>query len=246
MTREDVIRQIVARESRQERLDEPALCFEEPELHSAALEHFGTWDTALRYAGVRRPQRRKTMEYSAEVVIRRIRKLCSDGYDLSGKRNRIRDPQLYAAAYRHFGRWRGALQAAGINLQHLSGFSRSMKNRKRRILRAIQSRREQGQSLEWSRVCLENRALATAARTVFGTWKHALAASIAATADQRSSSPQRWTKDRVIERIRLRNAHVGSLKYRVASAEDAALVSAARRYFGSWKNALAEAGVDRR
>mgnify|MGYP003337248475 CR=1 FL=1 len=242
MTREDVIRQIVERESRQQPLDEEAVTREAPQLLATALEDFGTWETALRYAGVGRQRRRRHELYSPQTVILRLRKWCCMGYDLSSQRNMIRDRQLYLAAKRHFGTWRKALQAAGIDLQHLRGFSKSMPHRRRCILRAIQARQEQGRSLAWRYVCLENRALALAAKSVFSGWRRALVAAESSHTEQLDPQYVRWTKAKIIAAIQRRHREGKSLRYYATHQEDGALVSAARRHFGGWQEAIKAAG----
>ena len=151
---------------------------------------------------------------------------------------------IYAAAKRHFGTWQWALQAAGQYLDGARGFSKSLPRRKQRIMWAIMERRKNGLSLAWSQVCLEKRALATAAKTVFGSWRRALAAAETASAEELSTTRRRWSKDRIIEEIKRRSEHNSNLRYNAARFGDAALLSAARWYFGSWKQALAEAGID--
>jgi len=241
MTREDVIRHIVEREAQRQPLDEEAICSSVRDLHAAAIEHFGLWETALRYAGVRKAS--SARQYSSIAVIQSIRRICREGYDLSGRRNKARDRRLYDAAIRHFGTWRRALTAAGIDLNGTAGFSKSLRNRKRRIVRAIHARQTQRLSLVWTDVCLENRALAIAAKSVYGNWPRALAAAERSIVEGALTSTQRWTKERVIQEIRRRSDNRHSLKYNAARGENAALVAAARRHFGSWGQALAAAGV---
>jgi len=238
MTREDVIRLIVTCESRQARLEEALVRSEEPGLYAAATEHFGTWETALCYAGVRQAVKRACKPYSADAVLQKLRTLSRRGYDLSGERNRVRDPRLYAAAKGHFGTWRNALASAGIQLQGLRGFSKSTPRRRERIRQSIRARRQQGLSLAWSQVCLDNHALAVAAKAVFGSWSRALAA--AETAQQ---PPSRWNKARVLEEICRRRQLDASLRYSAVHAEHPTLLWAAQRHWGGWKQALAAAGL---
>ena len=52
MTREDVIRRIVELDLQDQGLSAEFVQRNARQLHAAACEHFGTWDTALQYAGV--------------------------------------------------------------------------------------------------------------------------------------------------------------------------------------------------
>ncbi len=65
--------------------------------------------------------------------------------------------------------------AAGVNLEH-AFFRGPRKLDKQAILEAIRQRDASGQSLVWKDVCLENRALATAAKHAFGSWRSAMRA----------------------------------------------------------------------
>jgi hypothetical protein len=60
MTLEEVIRQIIDREVRKQELTEKVIPLEVAELHSAACQHFGTWETALKYSGVSLKKRKRS------------------------------------------------------------------------------------------------------------------------------------------------------------------------------------------
>lgn len=91
------------------------------------------------------------------------------------KANRSRDRALYDAAVRHFGSWRGALTAAGVNLTNVTHRRPKHLDREGMIL-WLRNRQATGQSLVFSEVCLENRAHALAIRRTFGSWAKAIAA----------------------------------------------------------------------
>ena len=118
MSREDIIRRIVQREFQKQGLTEEAVLEDMPDLHQSACDHFGTWETALKYAGVNLRRLYAKHDYSRELVRQKIRNLCLNGYNLTATRNMRRDRRLYEAARQHFGTWRQALRAAGIDLEH--------------------------------------------------------------------------------------------------------------------------------
>lgn len=242
MTREDVIRQIVAREHCQERLDEPAVSSTARELYATALEHFGTWETALRYAGVRH-RKPPAVGYSEAQVLQELRTLCKDGYDLSGQRNRVRNRELYNAARRHFGGWRKALRASGINLDRVGAFSTRGRPSNMRIFEALRERHASGASMGWKTTCLDDRALALAAKKRFGSWTRALAAAGLIPQDNVVAGGITWDKASVIEAIRRRHQEGKGITYNATQPEEPALVGAARRLFGNWGEALKEAGI---
>jgi len=172
VSREEIIRQIVRRDVEQLGLTEEMVLKEVTELYESACEHFGSWDTALKYAGVRRSRPIK----SPERVIQEIRTLCRLGYNLTSTRNMQRDRKLYEAARHHFGSWRKALRAAGVNLEN-AFWRKPRKLNKQKILDMIRKRRDSGLSLVFLDVCLENRRLATGAKRAFGSWGKALIAA---------------------------------------------------------------------
>jgi hypothetical protein len=215
---------------------------EAKKLHSAACEHFGTWETALRYAGVDMRALAARDEYSRERVLSRIRRLCRDGHDLAAHRNQMRNRRMYDAARQHFGSWRGALRAAGINLANLR--PRSLRLDTNEILDRLRRMHAEGHSMKWTDVCLDNRTLAMAAKSAFRSWRRALvAAGLASDEDVVLGGP-RWNPKRVINAIKKRHAQGKTMTYTAIREDDGPLCAAARRYFGGWKEALKAAGVE--
>ena len=175
MNREDVIREIVDRDVHKLPLSDDVVQREAEQLHTSACEHFGTWDTALQYAGVNMRGLAIRREYSRERVLSRIRKLCLDGHDLSARRSATRDRRTYDAARLHFGTWRGALRAARINLANLHPWS--LRLNKDEIIDRLRRMHAEGHSTKWTEVCLENRAFAITVKYTFRSWSRALVAA---------------------------------------------------------------------
>lgn len=241
MTREDVIRQIVARDLQKLNLSAEAVLRDAPHLHAAACDQFGTWDTALRYAGVNLQRLRAERRYSQERVLQQINRLCRAGYNLRAGHNQRRDPDLYAAARRHFGAWKRALRAAGIDLQRAGLGPERRRLDKQAIIAALQERHRAGRSLRCCDVSRDDRGLATAAKNAFSSWWRALvAAGVAPDIRPNCGRPSRWNKQLVIEAIRTQQ----QAGQRIRSTDQRALVAAARRYFGSWAEALSVAATD--
>jgi hypothetical protein len=242
MSREDIIRHIVHREAQAQCLSEAKVLDDAPELHNAACAQFGTWETALQYAGV--PMRRSCPQpgVSREQVIREILYLCRCAGRLHAGRIKRRHRQLYDSAKAHFGTWRLALQAAGINLRNALLSSKRRRLDKQRIGKEIQKRRQAGQSLRWKDVCREDRNLAMAANHAFRSWRKAvLAAGIDAVTN---STATRWNQQRIVAAIQLRAQRNLPLNTSAVDRGDSPLCCAARRYFGSWRNAMQAAGLD--
>ena len=171
MIRQDVIRQIVQREQQQQTLHEDAVQHEDVRLYEAACESFGTWETALHYAGV---TQRRIRQSTPEQVLQKIRRRCVQRCSLASHRVIQRDSQLYFAALRHFGGWVDALRAAGIDPANV--FCARPAN-KQQVIEGILKRHQLGLALERNRVFLEHRMLVIAAIGQFGCWGNALAAA---------------------------------------------------------------------
>ncbi|MDP6723165.1 MAG: hypothetical protein QGF59_31175 [Pirellulaceae bacterium] len=242
MTREDIIRQIVRRDVEQLGLTEVIVQQQDAKLYQSACDHFGTWETALQYAGV--DIRHAAPLSSRDCVLREIRKLCVRGCNLTTASAMKRDRRLYDAARHHFGTWQNALREAGINLEHVRLPKKPRTLDKDKIIRQLHKRHEAGLSMKRNDVCLDNRALATAAINAFHSWRRALAAAGLAPEELLAARGNRWSKERIIELIHARQREGKPINYSAIRREDSALISAARRYFGNWSKALLAAGVD--
>ena len=175
MIREAIIRKIVERDVAGESLCENDLRRDDELLLAAAIEDFGSWATALQYAGVNTRHVAHSRDLTQARVEQQLRRLCTTGYDLGAMLNRSRDRGLYDAALRYHGSWRAALTAAGVNLANVSRRRPDHFDREAMIL-WLRDRRAAGQSLIYSEVCLENRAHALAIRRTFRSWAKAIEA----------------------------------------------------------------------
>lgn len=169
MSRHDIIRRIVERELQSLHLTEEAVLKEEPELHQAACALFGTWETALRYAGIRLRKRRAPRRGSRPWVLRRIRRLFYRGGSLALTGIQPQNQRLYQAAVRHFGGWRQALTAAGIPEVPPP----YQKWDAQRVIKTIQALAGEG-TLFRNKV---DKRLQGAANRYFGSWRNALRAA---------------------------------------------------------------------
>jgi hypothetical protein len=177
MSREAVIRRIVEREQAGQELAEDAVINEAPELHLAASMFFGTWDTALHYAGIDPAGVSGQDESARRYVIQRIRVLCQRGYSIRMIDVSRRDWRLYHAARRLFGKWRDALEAAGVNLKNAGLRGRTPRRHDReRTLEEFRTFLATRDSASWMDLCLENFRLARAVKTVFGSLRQGLLA----------------------------------------------------------------------
>ncbi len=176
MIREAIICQIVERDVSGESLRAEDVRRDNKLLHAAAIDDFGSWETALQYAGVKIRHVAHSRDLTQARVEQQLRRLCTTGYDLGAKVNRSRDRQLYDAALRHHVSWRAALTAAGVNLANVSRRRPENFDREAMIL-WLKQRQATGQSLMYTEVCLEHRDKAMAIRRTFGSWAKAIGAA---------------------------------------------------------------------
>jgi hypothetical protein len=199
--------------------ESPAAIWSDNALSSAAVVYFGSRQKALSAAGLETPVPRR---WTKAMVVEALRAQQQQGLPLEnlGKR----DPRLASAAYRQFGSWHRAMQAAGLKTSQ-------RKWSKERIIRELRAQHRLPQSARPR----TDRLLAAAALRYFGGIRHArLASGI-------EPNQNKWSKQRIIERIQ--DHYVKGLPVQSARCEDRALRSAAKRYFGNWRKALLAAGI---
>ena len=177
MSREAIIRQIVDRDLAHQDLSDEAIRKKESALYAIACDEFGSWETALEYAGVNaRALSHIDQKWTNHRVKQHLRRLCTTGYDLNAMTNRARNRPLYEAVLHHFGSWRGGLTASGINIANVSRRRPKHLDRETMIL-WLKERQAAGQTLVWTDVCLENRDYAIAIRRTFRSWRKAIIAA---------------------------------------------------------------------
>ena len=196
---------------------------DDPPLVSAGQRYFGDWGRALQAAGIDPPQRRS---WTKANVVAAIRERQQKGLSMTSVWDD--DRLLYRGAIGRYGTWNNALAAAGIHLERTK-WSKPL------LLAELHAwRRDRPDSTS---IVRDNRKLAAAARRYFGCLEAAFAEA------GLEFTPRKWSPDRVIERIQdayIKRAPLSS------GRQDAKLVSAATRYFGSWHDALVAASVLRR
>jgi hypothetical protein len=87
---------------------------EEGRLVYAACKHFGTWKAAMRAAGLGKVVDASYPLPSAKDVVRMLQARHRRGRDMSCAAARRDDGRLARAAYKHYGTWRAAMNAARL------------------------------------------------------------------------------------------------------------------------------------
>lgn len=120
--------------------------------------------------------------------------------------------------------------------------SESSKMNKADVLKALLARESLGLPLNHAAVLRDDRQLHLAARRIFGQWDRAVQAC--GIKPSRVRCHRRWNRQRVIKRIAELDSLGRPLNVRAIQISEATLAGAAERYFDSWADALAAAGVD--
>jgi hypothetical protein len=189
------------------------------ELVSAAQRYAGSWERAMRLAGMAYEPPRM---WTKELVVREIRKLHRAGKSLAATQV---SNALVLAAQRRFGSWPKARAYA------VPGFADPYKSwTKRTLVDELAALHARGHSLSATELRLTGRGrLVNAAVRLFGSWDGARARVAGFTPTQR-----RWTKDVVLRAILARHRRKLSMSATAVQREDGPLMAAVLRYFESW------------
>lgn len=143
----------------------------------AATRYFGSWRGAIEFAALNYDDIRRYKTWDRDRILDRIRELHEKGEDLSWRHVSTRvDPQLAAAATKrkHFGSWRSAVSAAGLNYGQIRRYREWDENT---IKDKLQELHHQGVDLNAKHMEEYDITLITAARRRFDSWDKALTAA---------------------------------------------------------------------
>lgn len=208
-----------------------------PDRTAAAIRHFGCWGKALTAAGIDHEAVANRRTWTVERVIKAIHRLDRQGVPLNYASVHKVDGGLPQAARKLLGSWNDALRAAGYDPDQIRASRRPWTREE--IIDLIRRRAAAGLPVASYNVAPLSAEIAS--RRLFGSWKAALRA---AGVPNPSTEFPVWTKVSVIEGILIRQQAGEALHCFAAAHQVPRLYDAARRLFGSWREALDEAGVD--
>lgn len=150
-------------------LSNRAVALRDPGLLAGALGRFGSWDAALRSAGLDPDRIRKRLAWTPERILEEIRQL---GKPVSTSAARRIHSRLVSAAQRHFGGWIPALKRAGFNTTwYPPRWTRE------RIRSELQIRARRGEHVDSGYLAHHHSGLYQAIRRQYRTWECALRAA---------------------------------------------------------------------
>jgi hypothetical protein len=150
-------------------------------------KYFGDWRAALEAAGLASEEIYRYRSWDMEGILEEIRRLQTEGADLSSKSMDESSNKLIATARRRFGNWGRALESAGINYDDIR---RRRRWTRESVAQGILELKAQGVKLITPEVKKANPSLFAAAckKHFYGTWKKALKAALRLESAKRSSA----------------------------------------------------------
>ncbi|MBB6052003.1 hypothetical protein [Armatimonas rosea] len=176
-TRETILGEILRRYETQQDLSYSGLSRDNLPLLRAAARHFGSYPLAVAAAGLDYDELRRYRNWTNDRIIERLQELGQQGADLSWRHVSLKlDPTLAAAAVKrhHFGSWRAALEAAGLDYDAIRRYHDWDE---KEVVRRIRERHARGEPLHAKALERDDTALITAARRRFPAWHASLTAA---------------------------------------------------------------------
>ena len=179
-------------------------------------------------------------------IIAAIKQLQLQGADLSPTAVQIEHSALFSSARSrsHFGSWRAAIEASGFEYDQF----KRVKQRWTRdeIIKRICELHDEGEDLLDPNFKVRHRSLylAACAHRYFGSWRRAVEG--AGLNHEKMRENRVWTKLRILRTIKRLAKEGKPLGWAYIEQHEPGIYRAARRKenFGSWANALIEAGVE--
>lgn len=180
--------------------------------------------------------------WDREEVMIRIKQLYRLNKDISYSGVLKGYPLLLFAAVHYFTNWGKAITAAGINY---AGVRRQQIWNRQEIKRKLLAVQKKGEPLNYNEFERRHPKLFHASLYHFGGWKNAL--STIGVNYRAVRKLEKWSKEKVKERIRTLKKKKGDLSYRSMLRQgETATVSMGTYYFGSWQGAITKAGLNYR
>src|SRR5947208_162736 len=183
------------------------------------------------------------MVWNQKRILRELRRLHKAGKNLAYTYLAKIDQSLLSAAAYHFGSYRHAIAAAGIDYREVL---RRPRWTKQNIIALIKQARRQGQDLHWSAVTrrrdeLKLAAFAALQPRLFGSWDRALTAAGLDADDV--NRYRKWDRESILFELKGRYKDHDPLNSGAIQREDPGLHAAAVRHFGSYDAALRGARI---
>lgn len=184
--------------------------------------------------------------WTKDKLIAEIKRLHAEGADLSPTAIQVTNSALFSSARSrsHFGSWRGAIEAAGLDYDDLQRVKQRWS--REAIIECIREMHLEGHDLLDPKFKIKNRSLylAACAHRYFGSWRRAV--EMAGLDHETMRESRIWTRPRILRTIRQLAQEGKPLGWAYIEEHQPGIYRAARRKenFGSWAGALQAAGVE--
>jgi hypothetical protein len=174
-TRDEVLKSIAVLEAKGEKLNSGHMARFHPGLGYAGRQYFGSWEGAIKAAGLDYDSIRRKGFWTRAKLAERIRGLKRAGKPLHYSAAEASYGGLVGAANAHFGSWRKAIEGAGLDYTKIK---RQKEWSQKAIVREIKRMKREGLDLSTTiPVRAKYRILHAAAIRYFGTWAAAMKAA---------------------------------------------------------------------
>lgn len=216
-----------------------------------AAKQFGSWTRAVEAAGIDYAPYRRHQQWTPERVLDQLRQRQSAGDDLSPGHMATSVIPLYQAASNHFGSYRAAVEAAGIPYDQVARQMQESWDRQK-ILETLRRLRAEGADVSRTNVRRTFGKLEAAIDRHFPTYQAAIEAAGINYDSVRhpgrraggAAAPGHWTEQSVLRALRDLHADGHDLRYTSMKKRNQPLFYAAKELFGSYVNAVRQAGID--
>src|SRR5262249_44658016 len=184
------------------------------------------------------------MIWNKPSILAALKKLSKQDKDLSYNGLSKSNQSLVSAAAYHFGSYKAAIEAAGIDYADIT---RRPRWTKQRIIALIKDAKRGGHDLHWSaatkrRGDLGRARFGSVEPRLFGSWDRALHAA-GLDADE-ISRYRNWDKSSIAAELKSMHRDGEAMNSGALQHDDPGLHAAAVRHFGSYEKALKAAGID--
>ncbi len=174
-SKEEVLRVIGELSSKGKQFNSGHIARNYPALAYAGRKYCGSWENAIKAAGLDYEEIRRKCFWSRRKIVARIRELEAAGEPLYVSAAEVKHGGLVGAAAVYFGSWRQAINAAGLDYMKIK---RQKEWSKGEIVAEIKRMRREGVELRTTiPVRKKYRTLHAAAIRYFGSWAAAMKAA---------------------------------------------------------------------
>jgi hypothetical protein len=216
------------------------------QLFAATLHWFGSYRAAIEATGLNYEKIRvqDPHRWNRQAITDEIRRLHREKKPLHHSAVGRDCPEMVTAAYRYFGTYRKAVEAAGLD--YLKVRVRPLRTwNKKRVIAELKSLHHKQGGMWMRSVRKSNPYLPRVASAYFGSYNTAARAAGIQAGDLTPPPYRKWSAEHVLEELkRLAKEDVKQLAPTLMREKHPYLVRSAKKRFGSYRRAVEKVGVD--